>query len=104
MGWLFVLLAATAELIGVIGLKKYSSKNSFTAFLFYFGGFGLSFYFLYESFNFLQVSTAYAVWVGIGTAGAVLINMIFFGESKSAGKVFSVLFIVVGVVGLKTLS
>ena len=36
--------------------------------------------------------------------GAVLINMLFLGESKSVGKVVSVIFIVIGVVGLKALS
>jgi len=47
---------------------------------------------------------AYAVWIGIGTAGAVLINMIFFNESKSTGKILSVILIVIGVVGLKYVS
>jgi len=68
------------------------------------GGFAASFAFLYYSFNFLQVSTAYAVWVGIGTAGAVIINMIFFGESKSLGRITSVILIIIGVVGLRALS
>jgi len=104
MGWLFVFLAAVCELIGVTGLTKYSKMKTIFSFLLYFGGFGASFYFLYQSFRFLQVSTAYAVWIGIGTAGAVLINMIFFNESKSTGKILSVILIVIGVVGLKYVS
>lgn len=104
MGWLYVCLAAVSELVGVVGLKKYSEEKTVPSFILYFGGFGLSFLFLYQSFKFLQVSTAYAVWIGIGTAGAVIINMIFFGESKSAGKAVSVSMIVIGVVGLKALS
>lgn len=104
MGWLYVFLASISELIGVIGLKIYSSKKTIYSFILYIGGFGCSFLFLYQAFKFLQVSTAYAVWIGIGTAGAVLINMIFFDESKSAGKITSVILIVIGVVGLKTLS
>ncbi|HLQ72744.1 MAG TPA: SMR family transporter [Bacillota bacterium] len=104
MGWMFVLLAALFELVGVAGLTKYSRLKNIKNFLIYFGGFGLSFFFLYEAFNYLAVSTAYAVWIGIGTAGAVIINMIFFGESKSIGKLVSVLLIVIGVIGLKHLS
>ncbi len=104
MGWLYVFLAAASELVGVTGLTKYSKKKTLFSFLLYYGGFGLSFYFLYQSFRFLQVSTAYAVWIGIGTAGAVLINMIFFNESKSPGKIISVILIVIGVVGLKYVS
>ncbi|CAM4199812.1 SMR family transporter [Paenibacillus macerans] len=104
MGWLFVLIAALFELTGVIGLKKFSQKKSMLNLLMFFGGFGGSFAFLYASFNYLQVSIAYAVWIGIGTSAAVLVNMIFFGESKSIGRMISLLIIVVGVVGLKAVS
>src|SRR6185437_3114707 len=104
MGWIYVSLAAISEIIGVVGLKKYSQKKTAGSGLLYAGGFGASFAFLYMSFKYLQVSIAYAVWIGIGTAGAVLINMFFFGESKSTGRMVSVLLIVIGVVGLKALS
>ena len=104
MGWLYVALAAGFEFVGVIGLNKYSQQRSIPTGLLYLGGFGLSFLFLYTSFKFLQVSTAYAVWIGIGTAGAVLLNMIFFGESKSLSRIGSLALIIIGVVGLKALS
>ncbi|PIC64436.1 QacE family quaternary ammonium compound efflux SMR transporter [Sporosarcina sp. P13] len=104
MGWILVLLAALSEFVGVIGLKKYSEKKNAINALLYYGGFGLAFFLLYNSFKFLQVSTAYAVWIGVGTAGAVIINMIFFGESKSTGRIVSLCLIVFGVVGLKALS
>lgn len=83
MGWLFVFIAALFELIGVIGLKKFSLRKSFLNLLMFFGGFGGSFVFLYASFNYLQVSIAYAVWIGIGTSAAVLVNMIFLMNPKA---------------------
>ncbi|WP_019243564.1 MULTISPECIES: DMT family transporter [Bacillus] len=104
MGWLFVFLAACAEVIGVVGLKKYSQTKNVGNTILYIGGFGASFILLYTSFNYLQVSIAYAVWIGIGTAGAVLINMIFFGESKNIARILSVIAIIIGVTGLKALS
>ncbi|GKV69483.1 QacE family quaternary ammonium compound efflux SMR transporter [Sporosarcina sp. NCCP-2716] len=104
MGWLYVALAAGSELAGVAGLNKYSKRKSLLSGLAYLGGFGLSFLFLYTSFKYLQVSTAYAVWIGIGTAGAVLLNMIFFGESRSLSRIASLMLIIIGVVGLKALS
>ena len=104
MGWLYVALAALFEFIGVIGLNKYSKKKTIPTGLLYVVGFGLSFLFLYTSFQYLQVSTAYAVWIGIGTAGAVLLNMVFFGESKSLSRIGSLTLIIIGVVGLKALS
>lgn len=104
MGWLFVFLAAASEVTGAAGLKLYSQRKTIRNGILYVGGFGLSFAFLYTSFHYLQVSIAYAVWVGIGTAGAVLINMFLFGESKSLGRVISVILIIIGVIGLKALS
>ena len=50
------------------------------------------------------MSIAYAVWMGLGTAGAVLVNMIFFGESKKPARVFGVVLIIIRVVGLKMIS
>ncbi|SDZ06418.1 multidrug efflux SMR transporter [Bacillus sp. 166amftsu] len=104
MGWIFVFCAAISEMIGVIGLKMYSKDKSVTNGVIYIGGFAISFAFLYTSFLFLQVSVAYAVWIGIGTAGAVLLNMFLFGESKGKARIISVALIVCGVTGLKALS
>jgi len=104
MGWLFVLLAAASEVAGAAGLKLYSQQKSIRNGILYIGGFGFSLIFLYVSFQFLQTSIAYAVWVGIGTAGAVFINMFLFGESKNLGRIFSVSLIIIGVTGLKFLS
>ncbi|HHY22015.1 MAG TPA: QacE family quaternary ammonium compound efflux SMR transporter [Bacilli bacterium] len=104
MGWLFVSFAAMSEMLGVVGLKLFSMRKSFRNVLMFVGGFALSFLLLYQSFHYLQLSVAYAVWVGVGTAGAVLINMIFFGESKSVARVVSLMIIIIGVTGLKAVS
>jgi paired small multidrug resistance pump len=104
MGWIFVTFAAISEIIGVIGLKLFSSNKTIKTGSLFLGGFGMSFFLLYQAFAYLQLSIAYAVWIGIGTAGAVLINMFFFGESKSGARVFSLILIIVGVTGLKLVS
>ncbi|HEY4552906.1 MAG TPA: SMR family transporter [Bacillaceae bacterium] len=104
MGWMMVLIAASCEMLGVTGLHLYSKKKTIASGALFLGGFGLSFAFLYASFHFLQVAVAYSVWVGIGTAGAVLLNMFFFGESRDKSRIASVLLIIIGVTGLKALS
>lgn len=104
MGWLLVMGSALLETVGVIGLKKYSMEKKLQNLLLLFGGFGGAFVLLYSSFNYLQVSIAYAVWIGIGTAIAVVINMLFFGESKSIGRIIAVIIIIIGVSGLKAVS
>ncbi len=104
MGWLLVLLASIAEIIGVIGLRFYSQKKTVRNLLLYIGGFGLSFALLYASFNYLQLSIAYVVWIGIGTVGAVAVNIIFFGESKNFTRIISIIAIIIGVSGLKAVA
>ncbi|WP_106495860.1 DMT family transporter [Lentibacillus sp. Marseille-P4043] len=104
MGWIFIGLAAICEVIGVLGLRLFSQTRTLKNGTIYLGGLGGSFVLLYFSFTYLQVSIAYAVFIGIGTAGAVLLNMIFFGESKSIYRIMSLVAIIIGVVGLKALS
>lgn len=104
MGWLLVLLAAISEIIGVVGLRFYSQNKTLRNLLIYVGGFGMSFVLLYASFNYLQLSIAYVVWIGIGTVGAVLVNIIFFSESKNLTRIISIIAIIIGVAGLKAVS
>lgn len=104
MGWMYIFLAAVFEVIGVLGLRLFSHARTVKNGVIYLGGLGGSFAFLYMAFLYLQISVAYAVFIGIGTAGAVLLNMIFFGESKSYFRMLSLIVIIIGVVGLKALS
>jgi quaternary ammonium compound-resistance protein SugE len=48
----------------------------------------------------LEVGPAYAVWTGIGAAGAATVGMIFLGDTVSILKLVSIALILAGVVGL----
>jgi quaternary ammonium compound-resistance protein SugE len=48
----------------------------------------------------LPVGPAYAVWTGIGAAGATTVGMIFLGDAMSVTKLVSIALILSGVVGL----
>lgn len=104
IGWTFVALAATAELIGVFGLSLYSRNHNLINRMIYYGGIFLSFALLYFSFHYLPLSIAYTVFTGAGTAGAVLLNIVFFKESKNIKRLISLGAIIVGVVGLQYVS
>ncbi|MDY4841296.1 MAG: multidrug efflux SMR transporter [Alphaproteobacteria bacterium] len=104
MGWIYILVASTVEVIGVIGLTLFSQQKNLFNLLLFSSGFALSYLFLYFALNYLDMSIAYAVWMGLGTAGAVLVNMIFFGESRKLSRIFGVILIITGVVGLKMIS
>jgi quaternary ammonium compound-resistance protein SugE len=60
-----------------------------------------SFLLLALAMKVLAVGTAYAVWVGIGAAGAALLGVVLFGEAASMARLGCVLLIVAGVIGLK---
>jgi len=49
----------------------------------------------------LPVGTAYAVWVGVGAVGTVILGIVLFGEPAGLLRLASVSLIVAGIVGLK---
>jgi quaternary ammonium compound-resistance protein SugE len=48
----------------------------------------------------LEVGPAYAVWTGIGAAGAATVGMVMLGDAVSTVKLVSIGLILAGVVGL----
>jgi small multidrug resistance pump len=48
----------------------------------------------------IELSTAYAVWSGVGTALAAMIGMVYFREPLSLFKLASLALVILGVVGL----
>ena len=52
----------------------------------------------------IPVCTCYAVFVGLGTAGTVIVEMIFFNEPFQFIKIVLIGVLLVGVLGLKLLS
>ncbi|MCM3748199.1 SMR family transporter [Paenibacillus pasadenensis] len=104
MGWIYVMAAAGFELAGVVGLNRFTERKTWLNGLMFASGFAASFILLYASFQYLQLSVAYSVWVGLGTSLVVIVNMLFFGESKNSMRLFSLLLIIIGVTGLKAVS
>lgn len=52
----------------------------------------------------MDVSLAYAIWAGAGTALIAVLGMVFLGESMTAAKGAFIAMIVTGVVGLNMVS
>ena len=49
----------------------------------------------------LPVGTAYAIWVGVGAVGTVLLGIVLLGDPATSGRLISVALIVAGLIGLK---
>lgn len=52
----------------------------------------------------LPIGTAYAVWSGIGAAGALIFGIVFFGEPAAPARLACAGMIIAGVIGLKVVS
>jgi quaternary ammonium compound-resistance protein SugE len=60
-----------------------------------------SFWLLSVAMRTIPVGTAYAVWTGIGAAGAAIVGIVFLKEPATALRIASIAAIVGGVIGLK---
>ncbi|HQL47263.1 MAG TPA: quaternary ammonium compound efflux SMR transporter SugE [Holophaga sp.] len=49
----------------------------------------------------LPIGTAYAVWVGIGAFGAVVLGIVLFGEPATAARLGFLGLLVISILGLK---
>ncbi|MRG86875.1 DMT family transporter [Salinibacillus xinjiangensis] len=98
MAWLKVWIGAIFEVMWVIGLKHADDMWSWagTAVAIF-----VSFYLLIMAGKELPVGTSYAVFVGLGTTGTILSEIILFGEPIQWMKILLIGILLVGVIGLK---
>jgi len=98
LDWFKVILAAFFEVFWVIGLKH---SDNFWMWAGTIICIIISFYVMIMAGKKLPVGTVYAVFVGLGTAGTVFSEILFFGEPFKVAKVLFILLLLAGVVGLK---
>ncbi|MFF2017397.1 DMT family transporter [Paenibacillus sp. NPDC058177] len=98
LDWTKVVVAACFEVIWVIGLKHASAPWEWLVTII---AIVVSFYGMISASQKLPVGTVYSVFVGLGTAGTIMAEMIWFGEPFKLLKLVLVLILLAGVVGLK---
>ncbi|MHC5268935.1 DMT family transporter [Enterococcus sp. LJL98] len=99
--WFEIIVAAFFEVCWVVGLKHSVNLIQWMGTVI---AIVISFYLLIKATQKLPVGTAYAVFVGLGTTGTVLLDAILFKESLFPLKVIFVALLLVGVIGLKKLT
>ncbi len=95
--WLYVGLTSFFELVWLYGFNVASSWWHWifiVIFIF------IDFHFLTKACEELPTGTVYAIFAGIGTVGTALMDVYIFGGSLSIGKIFFIIILVVGVIGL----
>lgn len=101
LDWLKVIIAAVFEVVWVIGLKHASSVGEWA---FTVVAIIISFYVMINAGKKLPVGTVYAVFVGLGTAGTVLSELVLFEEPFKIEKLLLISVLLIGVIGLKIVS
>jgi quaternary ammonium compound-resistance protein SugE len=104
MAWIYLIIAGLFEMGWAIGLKYTQSFTKLVPSIFTTICMIISLYLLSLSLKTLPIGTAYTIWTGIGAIGTVLFGMLFLGESREWIRIVFILFIVVGIVGLKVVS
>ena len=98
--WLFLASAIALEVAGTTSMKLSQGFTRLVPSVLLFVCYVASFVALTLALKNIEVSVAYAVWAGVGTALVAAIGIVYFREELTALKLVSILFIIVGVVGL----
>ena len=101
MAWIILLIAGLFETGWAIGLKYtqgftrlWPTVGTVLAMI-------ISLWLLGVAMKSLPVGTAYAVWVGVGAVGTVILGIVLFGEPVNVARLISVALIIAGLIGLK---
>lgn len=102
MAWFYLILAGLCEIGWVLGLKiSQESTTRLLGVVMAVVFIGVSGFLLWLAQREIPIGTSYAVWTGIGAAGAFLLGVIFFGDPTSLRRYLGIILIIVGVVTLK---
>lgn len=104
MAWAYLVIASLGEILGVMGINLYIQKKSLVRLAIVVVPFTLGFIFLALAMREIPMGTAYAVWTGLGAAGAVLMGILYFKEPAGWKRLLFLTFIIAGAVGLKVFS
>ncbi|CAI8728750.1 MULTISPECIES: DMT family transporter [Bacillus] len=96
--WLYVILTCIFEVFWVFG---FNTAHVWWHWAIILGIIVVDFHMLSKACEHLATGTVYAVFAGAGTVGTFLMDVFLFGGSFSLGKLFFIVMIVAGVIGLK---
>jgi quaternary ammonium compound-resistance protein SugE len=104
ISWIALIFAGIAEVLWVYFLKQSNGLTKIIPSIL----FGIillaSMSLLALAVRAIPISLAYPIWTGIGAVGAVLVGVLFFGETINFYRAVFLMMIIVGIVGLKFMS
>jgi small multidrug resistance pump len=98
--WLYLAGAIMLEVAGTTSMKLSHGFSKIMPSVLIFVFYTASFAALTLALKKIDVSSAYAIWSGVGTALITVIGIAYFRETATVVKLVSIVFIILGVVGL----
>jgi small multidrug resistance pump len=100
MSWLYLIAAILLEICGTTCMKLSQGFTRLAPSVLLFVFYGLSFGAMTLAIKRIEVSTAYAIWSGLGTALIAAVGICWFKESVGFLKAASLALIILGIIGL----
>lgn len=100
MNWYYLTLAILFDVAGTASLKLANGFSRPTPTILMVLFYVLCFGFLALALKKMEMSVAYTVWAGVGTALMAITGVIFFKEQLDLTKIISIILILIGIVGL----
>lgn len=101
MNWAILVVAGLFEIGWAVGLKYTEGFTRLWPTLGTVASMAISVWLLGVAMKTLPMGTAYAVWVGIGAVGTVLLGILLFNEPANPLRLTSLVLIGAGIIGLK---
>ena len=101
MSWVYLSAAILLEVCGTTCMKLSLGFTRFWPSVLLFVFYSLSFAAVALAIKQIEVSVAYAIWSGVGTALIAMIGILWFKEAVSTLKLVSLALIVIGIIGLR---
>lgn len=101
MAWVFLFLASIFEIMFALGLKYTEGFSRLAPSVLTVAAGVASVLLLSQSLKTLPVGVGYAMWTGIGAAGAATLGMWFFDEPRDLARLMCIGLIISGVAGLR---
>ncbi|MGH7846377.1 MAG: DMT family transporter [Candidatus Binatia bacterium] len=103
MAWMVLAAAAVVDVAMAVALKYTDGWTHFWPSLLGVVFANSTIFLLTVSLKSLPLGTAFAVFTGIGAIGITLVGILFYQESTSPARLFSIALIIGGIVALKLL-
>jgi small multidrug resistance pump len=100
LAWIYLSAAIATEVVGTVFLRYTDGFTKLSPSILVLVTYVASLWLTALALRQLEISLAYAVWAGVGTAAVAVIGMAALGESVNALKLASIALVISGVIGL----